>query len=518
MEAAGGSEGCEVTYELELKNITKRFGPVVANHNVNLQVKTGEVHALVGENGAGKSTLMNILYGLLQPDEGEIIFRGEPIRLKSPQDAIRRGIGMVHQHFMLAPSMSVAENIAVGWPPRGKFSWRNTDLAQELREIQSLFELPIPLETRVQDLSVGQMQRVEIMKSLYRGAKLIVLDEPTATLTPQETEELFRTIRKLKENGHTIIFISHRLREIMEIADRITALRSGQSVGTVEASEVTPGEVARMMIGRDVAELKRTPLKAAEVALTVQDLHVEGDSKPMAVNGLSFELHEGEILGIAGVEGNGQTELTEALIGVRPLLSGRIEMLGQDMAQVSARARMDAGLAHIPQDRMQEGLALELSIMENLVVGTHDVPPLGSRWEIHWRKVAEWSRAAIKQFAIKTPDEQERAGNLSGGNMQKIIVARELSRKPKVVIACQPTRGVDIGASEYIHQQLLDIWASGGAVLLVSADLDEILELSDRILVLFNGQAAGVLPREEANEALLGRYMFGIGEEEPHAG
>ena len=506
-----------MSYELELKHITKRFGSVVANQNVNLQVATGEVHALVGENGAGKSTLMNILYGLLQPDEGEIFFRGEQIHLKSPQDAIRRGIGMVHQHFMLAPSMTVAENIAVGWPPKGEFSWRNADLARELEEFQSLFELPVPLDTRVRDLSVGQMQRVEIMKSLYRGAKVIVLDEPTATLTPQETEELFRTIRMLKENGHTIIFISHRLREIMEIADRITALRSGQTVGTVSASEVTPAEVARMMIGRDVVELKRTPLQTAEVALTVQNLCVAGDSKPDAVNGLSFQLRQGEILGIAGVEGNGQTELTEALIGVRTVQAGTIELFGKDMAQVSARKRMDAGLAHIPQDRMQEGLALDLNILENLVVGTHDIPPLGNRWNIHWRKAAEWSRNAIQQFGIKTPNEQERAGNLSGGNMQKIIVARELSREPKVVIACQPTRGVDIGASEYIHQQLLNIRANGGAVLLVSADLDEILELSDRILVLFNGQAAGLLAREEASEARLGRYMFGLGEEEHNA-
>ena len=505
-----------MTYELELKNITKRFGSVVANQDVNLQIEAGEVHALVGENGAGKSTLMNILYGLLQPDEGEIFFRGERLHLKSPQDAIERGIGMVHQHFMLAPSMTVAENIAVGWPPRGKFAWKNADLARELEAFQTLFELPVPLETRIRDLSVGQMQRVEIMKSLYRGAKIIVLDEPTATLTPQETDELFRTIRRLRENGHTIIFISHRLREIMEISDRITALRSGRTVGTVRTADVTPAEVARMMIGRDVAELKKAPLQAAETALEVSELCVAGDSRAAAVDRLSFQLRRGEILGIAGVEGNGQTELTEALIGVRPVQSGGITLFGGDVARAGVRQRMDLGLAHIPQDRMREVLALELNIMENLVVGTHDVPPIGNRGLIRWRKAAQWSRDAIGRFGIKTPDEQERAGNLSGGNMQKIIVARELSRSPRAVIACLPTRGVDIGASEYIHQQLLDIRAAGGAVLLVSADLDEILALSDRILVLFNGRASGVLDREDASEALLGRYMFGLGEEARH--
>lgn len=503
-----------MTYELELKNITKRFGPVVANHNVNLQVAPGEVHALVGENGAGKSTLMNILYGLLQPDEGEIFLRGQQLRLRSPLDAIEKGIGMVHQHFMLAPSMTVAENIAVGNPPKGKRIWRNADLASELQSLQDLFELSVPLESKVQDLSVGQMQRVEIMKSLYRGAKIIVLDEPTATLTPQETDELFQSIRKLKANGHTIIFISHRLKEIMEISDRITALRAGETVGTVNTSEVTPTEVARMMIGRDVATLEKAPLHTQGDALLVHQLCVAGDTKDRAVDGLSFSLQQGEILGIAGVEGNGQTELAEALIGVRPIQSGRVELLGADITRRGVRQRMDAGLAHIPQDRMREGLALDRTILENLIVGTHDVSPVSTHGVIHWNYAAQWSREAIQRYGIKTPNEQEKAGNLSGGNMQKIIVARELSRGPKVVLACQPTRGVDIGASEYIHQQLLHIRDAGGAVLLISADLDEILALSDRILVLFNGKASGLLRREEANEALLGRYMFGLGEEE----
>lgn len=496
-------------YELELKNITKRFGNNVANHNVNFQVKQGEVHALVGENGAGKTTLMNIIYGLYQPDEGEILSRGKRLDIQSPHDAIAAGIGMVHQHFMLAPDMTIAENIGVGNPPNHKFVWREQDLEEKIKEIQKGFELSVPLSTKVSELSVGQMQRVEIIKTLYRGAKVIILDEPTAMLTPQETKELFDTIRELVKNGHTVIFITHRLKEVMEISDRVTVLRAGSIVGTVNTKDVTSADIARMMIGREMAGLEREEDKAGEVALSVQNLTVLNDSKQGAVNHISFHVRQGEILGIAGVEGNGQTELTEALIGVRAVNEGKIELFNKDISNLSVKKRKDLGIAYIPQDRMQEGVALEMNVMENIIFSQHEHAPLSNKGIISWEQAKKLSKKLIQKFAVKTSSPMERVGNLSGGNIQKVIVARELSKNPEVVIACQPTRGVDIGSAEYIHQQLINVRDAGGAVLMVSADLDEIFALSDRILVMYDGKKSGEMKGSEANEEILGSYMFG---------
>ncbi len=500
-------------YELELRGITKRFGGTVANHNVNLSVKKGEVHALVGENGAGKSTLMNILYGMLQPDEGEIVYKGKPVSIASPRDAIALGIGMVHQHFMLSPTLTVGENIVLGHPPSKSWRWKPAELEKQIELLKSDFEIDVPLNVKVQDLTVGLMQRVEIIKTLYRGAKVIILDEPTAVLTPQETAGLFQTIRKLTQAGHTVIFISHKLREVMEISDRITTLRGGKTIGTANKCDVTSRDVAQMMIGREITGLTREKSHTGEAALLVSDLTVAGDQDTIEVNSISFEVHQGEILGVAGVEGNGQTELAEALVGMRKPLSGKIEMLGKDITREKVGKRLAGGMAHIPQDRLKEGIAAELSLTENLIVGRHKSQPLSKYGVINWKEADLVSQKLIETYDIKTSSAREHCRNLSGGNMQKVIVARELSRGPKVIVACQPTRGVDIGASEYIRQMLLNLRDEGNAVLLISADLDEVMELSDRIMVMYEGKKSGEMTSEEANEEALGRMMFGLAEE-----
>lgn len=501
-------------YELELRNITKCFGDVVANHDINVRVKRGEVHALVGENGAGKTTLMNILYGMIKPDKGEIIFGGNKLEILSPHDAIVAGIGMVHQHFMLAPNMTVAENIAAAKPPYGRFLWKEKNLQQKLEEIKEGFELGVPLSAKINELSIGEMQRVEIMKTLYRGAKLIILDEPTAMLTPQETKDLFMTIKKLTENGHTVIFITHRLKEVMEISDRVTALRAGTVVGTVNKKDVNADDIARMMIGRDTAGLKKEKKKCGERALSAEGLTVLDDNKKAAVREFDFQIRGGEILGIAGVEGNGQTELIEALVGVRAAKCGSIQLFNRDIGKQSVKDRKKQGVGIIPQDRMKEGVACDLSVLENLIFSYHDEKTLSAYGVISWKRAKELGRKLVEKYAVKTSFMEEEVRNLSGGNIQKLIVARELYKKPKVVLACQPTRGVDIGSAEYIHQQLLDIRDEGGAVLMVSADLDEILALSDRILVMYDGKKSGEFDRSEANEELLGKCMFGMCAEE----
>lgn len=499
-------------YELELKEITKRFGNTVANQKVSLQIKRGEVHALVGENGAGKTTLMNIIYGLCQPDEGEILYQGKPVIIQSPHDAISIGIGMVHQHFMLAPEMTIAENIAVGHPPGCSPFWKEEELTEKLAVLLEEFELMVPLHTKISQISIGQMQRVEIIKTLYRGAKLIILDEPTAMLTPQETKELFRMIRKLTQNGHTVIFITHRLKEVMEVSDRVTALRAGKVAGTVLTGEVTPTDIARMMIGREMAGLNRREADAGELALSVSNLTVINEEKREVVKDFSLEVRRGEIVGIAGVEGNGQTELTETLVGVRTAKKGEIRLFEQSIGGLSVKARRKLGISYIPQDRMLEGVALNLSVMENIVFSYHEAPPLSKRGVIFWEQARKLGQKLIETFAVKTSSPFERVRDLSGGNIQKVIVARELSKNPEVLIACQPTRGVDIGSAEYIHQQLIHVRDRGGAVLMVSADLDEIFALSDRIIVMYDGRKSGELKGSEANEERIGGYMFGTDE------
>jgi len=504
--------------QLELHGITKRFGSVVANSDITLCARPGEIHALVGENGAGKTTLMNILYGLVQPDEGEIRLGGKPVEIGSPLDAIRLGIGMVHQHFMLVPSLTVLENIVLGHPPHNRLVWRPREAREIVAKIQEDFGLSVPLDAKVHELPVGLMQRVEILKTLYRGAEVLILDEPTATLTPQETDELFGTIKTLADKGRIVIFITHKLREVMTIADRVTVLRAGRTVGTMSVSETSPGDLARMMVGRELLGIDKTPASPKEPVFEVEALKVLDDRGLPAVQGMSFSLRKGEILGVAGVEGNGQRELVEALIGVRPIISGRIRYLNNDITQATAKARRESGLGHVPEDRMRDALSLTCSVTENIIMGCHDRPPLASRWRLDWSKANHYGAELIRKFAIKANSPQDQVRVLSGGNMQKVVVARELSQNPKVLIASQPTRGVDVGSAEYIHRALIDLRDMGAAVLLISAELDEILDLSDRIIVMYEGQIAGELSSAEATEESVGMLMFGTKYQEVREG
>ncbi len=495
--------------QVELRGITKRFNGVVANNGVDFLALAGETHALVGENGAGKTTLMNILYGLVEPDSGEILIRNRPVAIRNPQDSIRLGIGMVHQHFMLVPSMTVLENIVLGHVPLNRLVWRPKEAEQIVSRLQRDFGLVVPLHAKVQELSVGLMQRVEILKVLYRGAEVLILDEPTAALTPQETRELFVTVRALAAKGHTVIFITHKLREVMTVSDRVTAMRAGRVVGTVKTAETTPDVLARMMVGRELQGLQKVESHPGETVMEVTDLHVPDDRGLPAVRGVSLSLRRGEILGVAGVEGNGQRELVEALIGVRPATRGTIRLVGREVTRWSVRERRQAGLGHIPEDRIQEGLALPCSVAENLIMGSHNHPPLASRSLVNWSKVREHSARLIREFGIKVPSASEPAWVLSGGNLQKLVVARELDQNPHVLLASQPTRGVDIGSAEHIHRALLTLRDAGRAILLVSADLDEIMALSDRIAVMYEGEIVGELSGPTSTEEEVGALMFG---------
>lgn len=496
---------------IKLENIEKHFGSVYANKDINLTIKRGDVHSIVGENGAGKSTLMNILYGMTRPDSGSIYYEGEKIEIKSPHDAIARGIGMVHQHFMLVPSFTVMENIVLGLPPKGEKIWRPESFRPEITKIMEDFGLEVDLDAKIQDISVGMKQRVEILKILYRGAKVIILDEPTATLTPQETKELFSTIRLLIKNDHTVIFISHKLREVMEISDKISALRDGVLVNTVNRDDVTAKDVAYMMIGRELEPLQRTSEDGEkEISLMITDLQA-GNAGCVAIEDISFCLHKGEVVGVAGVEGNGQSTLVDAIVGAQEVKSGAVIFEGEDITGCSIEERMKKGLAHIPEDRMTEGLALPLSAEKNLILGIHNKEPVKKKGRLNWKEAERISEELIKSYSVKIKSRKEAVANLSGGNMQKIVVARELNRDPKIVVACQPTRGVDIGSSKYIRECLLNVKKEGGSVLLVSADLDEILELSDRIVVMYDGKISGVLDAGEATEERLGELMFGRG-------
>ena len=493
---------------IRFENIDKHFGEVYANQNVTFDIEKGSVHAIVGENGAGKSTLMNILYGMLSPDSGTIYYDGMPVRIKNPKDAINLGIGMVHQHFMLVPSLTVMENITLGMPPHNAKIWKPESFRPEITKIMQDFGLFVDLDARVMNLSVGMKQRVEILKTLYRGARVIILDEPTAILTPQEAQELFETIRLLVHEDHTVIFISHKLKEIMEISDTITALRDGKVVNTVKKEQVTAKNVAYMMIGRELETLDRSPDIGQDVCLELKEVSVEKNGE-VPIHAINLKLHHGEILGIAGVEGNGQSTLVNAIVGAVSVDKGDILLDGVSMKKCSIRERMDRGVAHIPEDRMTQGLALEKSVEKNLILGIHNQAPINHTAYLNWKEADRISSSLIDRFSIKTRNEKENVANLSGGNMQKVVVARELNRNPKLVVACQPTRGVDIGSSKYIRKCLLDVKENKGSVLLVSADLDEILELCDRIAVIYNGSISGILDISEATEMRLGELMFG---------
>lgn len=494
---------------LELKGITKLFPGVVANDHVDFELAPGEVHALLGENGAGKSTLMNILYGLYHPDEGEVRLRGEPVAIDSPRAAIDLGIGMVHQHFMLIPVMTVAENIVLGVEPHsGPFL--DIDTAEKrVRELSERFGLAVRANARIESISVGMQQRVEILKALYRGAEILILDEPTAVLTPQEAEELFEIIRSLQAEGKSIIFITHKLGEVLAIADRITVLRRGKTIETVPREGATEEGLAKLMVGREVLlRVEKKPAEPGEPLLTVQDLQVQDERGLEAVRGVSLEVRSGEIVGIAGVDGNGQTELIEAITGLRKPTAGRIHAAGEALSGGSARESLDAGVGHIPEDRQRRGLVLDFSLAENLALHDYREPP-DSRWGwLFPKRLVARAKRLLTEFDVRGGNPQTPAASLSGGNQQKVVVAREVSRDPRVLVAAQPTRGLDVGAIEFVHRRLVTERDEGRAILLVSFELDEILSLSDRILVLYEGRVVGeytpAVTEEELGIAMTG--------------
>ncbi len=501
-----------MTPVLELRGITKRFPGVLANDHINLTLKEGEIHALLGENGAGKTTLMNILYGLYQPDEGEILVRGEPVRVHSPSDAIANGIGMVHQHFMLVPVFTVTENVMLGEEtthPGGFLDRRKA--ANRIREISKQYGLEVNPDSYVRDLPVGVQQRVEIIKLLYRNANILIFDEPTAVLTPQEADELFEIMRSLARQGKSIIFITHKLREVLDVAGRITVIRRGKVIGSVVSEEANQNQLAAMMVGRAVQlELDRKPSEPGEVVLQVENLVVADETKQVTVDGVSFEVREGEVVGIAGVQGNGQTELVEAVTGLRVPVEGKITLLGQDITHATPRQVTELGSAHIPEDRQRDGLILPFAVADNLVLNMYYQPPYAKGVILNEKKILETAEQEIKAFDVRTPGPLTPVEALSGGNQQKVIVARELSRPIRFLVASQPTRGLDVGSIEYIHTQILKRRDNGVAVLLVSTELDEIMQLSDRIAVMYRGKIVAVVSSEEATKESIGLLMAGV--------
>ncbi|MFT4416618.1 ABC transporter ATP-binding protein [Fredinandcohnia humi] len=505
-----------MTILLQMKDIHKTYpNGTVANRGVNLDVNEGEIHALVGENGAGKSTLMKILFGLEAPSNGEIIYKGKPISFKGPRDAISQGLGMVHQHFMLAPSLTVSENIVLGDEPRKGLLNMFRDRSKELEEITSLikrFNLKVDPENVVDHISVGQKQRVEILKVLYRGAKLIILDEPTAVLTPQETDELFDSLKSLVKQGYTIIFITHKLREVMEISDRITVLKAGQTIQTLTTKDTNEEEISRLMVGRDVLfRVEKEEKKPLNTVLQLKDVTVTDEKGFKVLNEVSFQIREGEIFGIAGVEGNGQRELVEVITGLCEATSGQILYVNEDILGKSIGEIRNLKIGHIPEDRQSTGACLTSSIYENLIMDVYHNREFRSGPFLNRKKLRKFSEELMKKYDVRAESVDTLAGSLSGGNLQKVVIAREISKNPKLLIASQPTRGVDIGAIEFIHKEIVKKRDENTAVLLISAELSEIMSLSDRIGVLYEGELVAVLENtDELTEQEIGYYMLGI--------
>lgn len=496
--------------KVEMCNIVKRFPGVLANSKVSFDVHSGEVHSLLGENGAGKSTLMRQLYGLYRPDEGEIMIDGKPVVFRSPADAIRAGIGMIHQHFMLVPTLTVAENVILGLKSKYEPILDLQTVSLKIQELSQVYGLKVDPSAYVWQLSVGEQQRVEIIKALYRGASLIILDEPTAVLTPQEVKDLFETLKHMVREGHALVFISHKLHEVMEISDRVTVLRDGQVIGTRKASEITRTDLVKMMVGREMKQLSPRPINPGPVRLNMRGLHAMGDRGTEMLRGIDLEIHGGEIVGLAGVSGNGQRELAECLAGVRKPTAGRIDLDDQDITRLSLKDRVESGLAYIPEERMRDGAIREFSVQENLFLQDHASPRFTRGIFLDFPRMEAFAAKMIKEFAVKTPSLDTPVKNLSGGNIQKLILARELARQPRVLIAAQPTRGVDIGATEYIHERLLMQRDAGTAILLISEDLDEIRTLSDRIAIIYEGNIMGIVERDTATVEQIGLMMAGI--------
>ncbi len=494
---------------LELRGITKRYGSLVANDSIDLTVEPGQIHALLGENGAGKTTLMNVLYGLTQPDEGEIVVDGNPVTLRSPRDAIGVGIGMVHQHFMLVPVFTVAENVTLG-DERTKLGGLldRRRMRDEVREMSRAYGLSVDPDARVEDLPVGVQQRVEIIKALVRRAGVLILDEPTSVLTPGETEELFAIMRRLRDDGRSVIFISHKLKEVQAIADTITVIRRGRVVGELPPT-ASDAELAALMVGRNVElVVSKAPATPGEVVLEVRDLMLEGQHGQVAVDGISFDVRAGEILGIAGVQGNGQTELCQALLGLRPALAGTVRLSGRDITAQPPHERLRAGIGYIPEDRQADGLIAAFSVASNIVLDVYDRPPYARGIALQLDAIAAAATSRVAEFDVRTTSINAPVAALSGGNQQKVILAREIGRELKVLVASQPTRGLDVGSIEFVHRRILEQRDEGVAVVIISAELDEIYALADRIAVMYAGRIAGIRP-PDVGVAELGLLMSG---------
>lgn len=495
---------------LEMHGIVKEFPGVLANDRVDFDVKAGEIHALLGENGAGKSTLMKVLYGLYQPEEGEILLNGEKIEIHSPNDSIAFGIGMIHQHFMLVDNLTVAQNVALGLKSAREPILDLDIVSARIIELADKYGLDVDPKATISKLAVGQRQRVEIIKALYRGAALLVLDEPTAVLTPQEVEDIFDILREMAKEGHALIFISHKLDEIIDLTDRVTVLRDGRAIGTRQTAEVTKRDLANMMVGREVLlERERIPTEVGDVRLSLSDVTAVNDDNQTVLKGIDLEVRSGEIVGVAGVSGNGQKPLAEVVVGLWPAITGQIRVEDRDVTNLSTSEVFAAGVSYIPEERMHDGVIKNFSVAENLVLQDHVHRPYSNGLFMNFKKVDSHAQEMIVEFNIKTPSKDTPIKNLSGGNIQKLILAREISRRPRVLIAAQPTRGVDIGATEYIHNQLLQQRAEGLATLLISEDLDEIQALADRIVVMFGGEIMGVLDSDDATIEELGLMMAG---------
>jgi len=495
---------------IEMKGISKSFPGIRANDNINLKIEQGEIHVLLGENGAGKSTLMNILYGLYQPDEGQIFIKGKPVAIINPNVAISHGIGMVHQHFMLVQPFTVTENIILGKEPKKGAALDLDKAIKDVEEISMKYELKVDPRAVVQDISVGMQQRVEILKTLYRGAEILILDEPTAVLTPQEIEELCVILRSLVDQGKSIILITHKLKEVMSMSDKVTIIRRGKVIDTLNTKDTNIDELAEKMVGRKVSlTVEKKEAEVSAPILEIKGLRVLDNRKLEAVKGIDLQVHGGEILGIAGVDGNGQSELVQAITGLSKAEAGEILLNGKEITNLTPKEVIASGVGHIPEDRHKRGLVLGYSLSENSILGSHYLNQFRQGLGLNYHKIREYCRRLIKEYDIRTPNERVLAKSLSGGNQQKLIVAREIDRDPSLCIASQPTRGLDVGAIEFVHKKLIELRDEGKAVLLVSLELDEIMDLSDRIAVMYDGKIVGILNAKDATEKKLGIMMAG---------